>query len=79
MNNHDNKEWAKLNDGAKWIIRQLLFELESRNVNIELYDAEDNGFVIYYRLFAGEDDPVVEFAEKLSIIKQGNRLEVKHV
>lgn len=79
MNNHDNKEWTKLNDEAKWIIRQLLFELESRHVNIELYDAEKNGYVVYYRLLSGQDQLVVEFAEKLSIIKQGDRLEVKHV
>jgi hypothetical protein len=76
MNNQHNAEWQKLHDEAKWIIRQLVFELESRNVCIELYDAESGGFVIYFRLVSGQEDKVAEYAEKLSINKQGHRLEV---
>lgn len=79
MNIPNNKEWSKLNEAAKWIIRQLLFEVESRKVNIEFHDPVVNGYVIYYDLLFGQDDVVAEFAQKLSINKQGNRLEVKPV
>jgi hypothetical protein len=75
--NMPNKEWTKLNDEAKWIIRQLVFEVESRKVNIELFDPVENGYAISYYLLSGRDDVVAEYAEKLSIVKQGNRLEVK--
>jgi hypothetical protein len=78
MNNQYNAEWQKLHDEAKWIIRQLVFELESRNVCIELYDAEPDGFVIYFRLVSGQEEKIAEYAEKLSILKQGQRLEVQH-
>jgi hypothetical protein len=52
--------------------------LESRKVYIELYDAEDNGFKVYYKLVYGAESTVSEFAEKLAIIKMDNKLEVKH-
>ncbi|MFQ5823581.1 MAG: hypothetical protein ACE5JB_05955 [bacterium] len=78
MTEHNRNESAKLSDGAKWVIRQLLLEVESRNTKIELYDAQQDGFVIFYRLISGDDTIVEEFAKKLSIKKTGNRLEVQH-
>lgn len=78
MTELNQKETAKLVDGAKWVIRQLLLEVETRNTNIELYDAEQNGYMIFYRLISGEEAIVKEFAQKLNIQKQGNRLEVQH-
>jgi len=78
MNQLNRDESAKLNNGAKWVIRQLLLEIESRGVKVELYDAAPDGFIIYYRLISGDDSLVNEFAGKLSIRKEGNRLEVQH-
>lgn len=78
MNEHNRIESGKLDDGAKWVIRQLLLEVESRNTEIELYDAELEGYVIFYRLLSGGEAVVEEFAQKLSIKKDGNRLEVQH-
>jgi hypothetical protein len=78
MTKHNRIESGKLADGAKWVIRQLLLEVESRNTEIELYDAEADGYVIFYRLISGSEAIVDEFAQKLSIKKNGNRLEVQH-
>ena len=78
MSGHNHNESAKLADGAKWVIRQLLLEVESRSTAIELYDADIGGFVIFYRLVKGDDSVVEEYARKLSIQKEGNRLEVQH-
>ena len=78
MSDHNRIESAKLADGAKWVIRQLLLEVESRNTEIELYDAEPAGYVIFYRLLSGSEAVVDEFAQKLSIKKNGSRLEVQH-
>jgi len=78
MNEHNRDESAKLDDGAKWVIRQLLLETESRGAKVELYDAAPEGFIIYYRLISGDESVVSEFAEKLGIKKEGNRLEVQH-
>lgn len=72
------QESGKLAQGAKWVIRQLLLELENRRTPIELYDAEPNGHVIYYRLISGQEAVVADFAQRLSIQKTGNRLEVQH-
>jgi len=78
MTEHNREETAKLAQGAKWVIRQLLLEVESRQTEIELFDAEPNGYVISYRLVSGQESVVEEFAQKLGIKKTGNRLEVKH-
>jgi len=78
MTEHNREETAKLAQGAKWVIRQLLLEVESRQTEIELFDAEPNGYVISYRLVAGQESVVEEFAQKLGIKKTGNQLEVKH-
>ena len=78
MTKHNQKETAKLARGAKWVIRQLLLEIETRDTEIELYDAVPKGYVIFYRLLSGEEAVVTEFASKLNIEKQGNRLEVGH-
>jgi hypothetical protein len=78
MTEHNREETRKLAQGAKWVSRQLLLELESRQTEVELYDAEPDGHVIYYRLLSGQEDVVKEFAEKLGIKKNDNRLEVKH-
>lgn len=78
MTEHNRKETAKLARGAKWVIRQLLVEVETRDTEIELYDAAPDGYVIFYRLISGDDAIVSEFAGKLNIQKQGNRLEVQH-
>jgi len=78
MNSHNQIESAKLADGAKWVIRQLLLEIESRDTDIELYDAEQDGHIIHYRLISGDDGTVAEFAKKLSIKKDDNMLEVQH-
>ena len=78
MTEHNRTESAKLKSGAKWVIRQLILEVESRNTEIELIDAEPEGHVIFYRLLSGEEAIVEEFAQKLSIGKQDNRLEVQH-
>ena len=76
MNEHNKNETAKLKRGAKWVIRQLLLEIEERQTQIEFYDAEEKGYVIYYRLISGDEALVEEYARKLSIKKDGNRLEV---
>ncbi|MDZ7331659.1 MAG: hypothetical protein ONB13_01220 [candidate division KSB1 bacterium] len=76
MTEHNRKETAKLARAAKWVIRQLLLEIESRNTQIELYDAAEGGYEVYYRLLSGDDAVVTEFANKLNIRRQGNRLEV---
>ena len=78
MTEHNRNESKKLARGAKWVIRQLLLELESRQTEIELYDAEEYGYVVYYQLISGSEALVAEFAEKLGIIKTANRLEVQH-
>lgn len=78
MTEHNKTETARLARGAKWVIRQLLLELETRDTEIELYDAVPKGYVIFYRLLAGQEAVVTEFANKLNIKKQGNRLEVAH-
>jgi hypothetical protein len=78
MSDHNRDETAKLAQGAKWVIRQLLLEVESRQTEIELFDAAANGYVIFYRLLSGQESVVDEFAQKLGIKKTGNRLEVKH-
>ena len=78
MSEHNRKESAKLADGAKWVIRQLLLEVETRNTEIELFDAKPGGYVVFYRLLSGPEAIVEEFARKLSIKKTGNRLEVQH-
>ena len=78
MTEHNRNETAKLARGAKWVIRQLLLEVETRDTEIELYDATPDGYVIFYRLISGEEAIVSEFAGKLNIQKQGNRLEVQH-
>jgi hypothetical protein len=78
MTDHNREETAKLAQGAKWVIRQLLLEVESRQTEIELFDAVQDGFVIFYRLLSGQESVVEEFAQKLGIKKDGNRLEVKH-
>ena len=78
MTEHNRNETAKLARGAKWVIRQLLLEVETRDTEIELYDATPDGYVIFYRLLSGEEVIVSEFAGKLNIQKQGNRLEVHH-
>lgn len=78
MTDHNREESAKLAQGAKWVIRQLLLEVESRQTEIELFDAVQDGFVIFYRLLSGQESVVEEFAQKLGIKKDGNRLEVKH-
>ena len=78
MTEHNRKETAKLARGAKWVIRQLLLEVETRNTQIEFYDAEPGGYVIFYNLLSGDDAVVTEFADKLNIQKQDNRLEVQH-
>lgn len=78
MSEHNRAETAKLARGAKWVIRQLLLEVETRQTEIELFDAVPEGFAISYRLLSGEEAVVEEFAQKLGILKNGNRLEVKH-
>lgn len=78
MTEHNKNETQKLDDGARWVIRQLLFDTEQRNVEIELYDAEPNGYVVYYHLISGNDAVVKEYAQKLGIQIQANRLEVQH-
>lgn len=78
MSEHNRTETAKLARGAKWVIRQLLLEVETRQTEIELFDAVPEGFAISYRLLAGDEAVVEEFAQKLGILKNGNRLEVKH-
>ena len=78
MSEHNRQETAKLADGAKWVIRQLLLEVESRGTEIELFNAAPGGFVVFYRLLAGKEALVVEFADKLGIQKNGDRLEVQH-
>lgn len=78
MTEHNREETAKLASGAKWVVRQLLLEVESRQVEIELFDAEPNGYGIFYRLVTGLESVVEEFAQKLGIKKTGQRLEVKH-
>ncbi|MFH1943932.1 MAG: hypothetical protein ABIL68_17655 [bacterium] len=78
MEEHNQNESSKLSDGAKWVIRQLLLEVECRNTRIDLYDAEEGGYVVFYRLVSGDDSVVEEYARKLSIQKSGNRLEVQH-
>lgn len=78
MTDHNREETAKLAQGAKWVIRQLLLEVESRQTEIELFDAVQDGFVIFYRLLSGQESVVEEFAQKLGIKKDGKRLEVKH-
>ena len=78
MNEHNRTETAKLASGAKWVIRQLLLEVETRDTEIELYDAVPGGYVVFYKLLSGEDAVVSEFANKLNVKKQGNRLEVRH-
>jgi len=78
MTDHNRKETAKLARGAKYVIRQLLKDIETRDTEIELYDAVPKGYVIFYKLLSGEDAVVSEFAAKLNIQKQGNRLEVGH-
>lgn len=78
MTEHNREETAKLARGAKWVIRQLILEVESRQTEIELFDAHAEGFAVSYRLLAGEEAVVAEFAQKLGIAKTGNRLEVKH-
>jgi hypothetical protein len=78
MSEHNRNETAKLAQGAKWVIRQLLLEIESRGTEIELFDAAPGGYVIFYRLLQGSEAVVEEFAQKLSIGKTGNRLEVQH-
>ena len=78
MTEHNREESAKLAQGAKWVIRQLLLELESRQTEIELFDAEPQGHAISYRLISGQESVVEEFSAKLSIMKNGNRLEVRH-
>ena len=76
MNEHNRNQSNKLVRSAKWVIRQLLLEIESRQTEIELYDPEEDGYVVFYRLISGDEATVVEFAEKLNIQKDGNRLEV---
>lgn len=78
MTDHNRLESAKLARGAKWAIRQLLLETESRNTEIKLYDAKKEGFVVFYDFIAGDEAVVEEFAQKLLIQKIGNRLEVQH-
>ncbi|MCL4704527.1 hypothetical protein KJ068_05170 [bacterium] len=78
MSEHNRTETAKLARGAKWVIRQLLLEVETRQTEIELFNAVPEGFAISYRLLSGEEALVEEFAQKLGILKNGNRLEVKH-
>ncbi len=78
MTEHNREETAKLARGAKWVIRQLILEVESRQTEIELFDAQADGFAVSYRLLAGDETVVAEFAQKLGIQKTGNRLEVKH-
>lgn len=78
MTEHNREETAKLARGAKWVIRQLLLEVETRQTEIELFNAVPEGFAISYRLLSGEEAVVEEFAQKLGILKNGNRLEVKH-
>ncbi|KAA0228792.1 hypothetical protein EDS67_12915 [candidate division KSB1 bacterium] len=78
MSEHNRTEAAKLARGAKWVIRQLLLEVETRQTEIELFNAVPEGFAISYRLLSGEEAVVEEFAQKLGILKNGNRLEVKH-
>lgn len=78
MTEHNREQSAQLAQGAKWVIRQLLLEVESRGTEIELFDPEAGQYVIFYRLLAGQEATVEEFAQKLSIDKQGQRLEVQH-
>lgn len=78
MTDHNRNESGKLARGAKWVIRQLLLELESRNTEITLRDAAPQGYSIFYDLAAGEEALVEEFAQKLGIRKNGDRLEVQH-
>lgn len=78
MTDHNRSESGKLARGAKWVIRQLLLELENRQTEIRLFDAVANGHAISYELVSGDEALVVEFAEKLGIRKNGNRLEVRH-
>ncbi len=78
MSEHNRKESAKLARPAKWVIRQLLSEIESRGTEIELYDAVEGGYAVYYRLLSGDESVVTEFAGKLNIRQQENRLEVPH-
>ena len=78
MSEHNRQESAKLADGAKWVIRHLLLEVESRGTEIELFNAAPGGFFVFYRLLAGKEALVVEFADKLGIQKNGDRLEVQH-
>ena len=76
MNEHNRRETGKLCRGAKWVIRQLLFEVETRQTNIDCYDAQEGGSVIFWRLVSGDEAVVEEFAQKLNIKKEGSRLEV---
>lgn len=78
MTEENRKETGKLARPAKWVIRQLLLEIENRNTQIALYDAEEGGYVVYYRLLFGDQAFVTEFAKKLNIRLEGNRLEVPH-
>lgn len=78
MSEHNRNETAKLARGAKWVVRQLVLEVQTRGTEIELFDAVPEGFAISYRLLSGEEAVVDEFAQKLDILKDGNRLEVKH-
>ena len=78
MSEHNRQESAKLADGAKWVIRQLLLEVESRGTEIELFNAAPGGYVVFYRLLSGNEALVAEFADKLGIQKNGDRLEVQH-
>jgi len=77
MTEHNREETDKLAQGAKWVIRQLLLEVESRQTEIELHDAVTDGHGISYRVISGQETVVNEFAQKLGIKKNGNRLEVK--
>jgi hypothetical protein len=78
MNEHNRQESGKLERAAKWVIRQLLLEVESRGTEIELYDAQEGGYIVFYRLISGSDATVEEYAGKLSINKNGQQLEVQN-
>jgi len=78
MNEHNRAETGKLARSAKWVIRQLLLDVESKQTEIEFHDAEEGGHVVSYRLISGNEATVEEFAKKLSIKKEENRLEVQH-
>ena len=74
-------QFSKLNRAAAAVVKGVLYELQrgDRDTFIKLYDAQENGHIVYYKMVQGDSDLVKRIGGALGLKSvTDNMLEVYH-